>query len=105
MKRYKYLAILFLLCLSLLTACGNSDNHVADDNEGTSSTGNIVASLPTSEADVTQSSNTASYLEPQYDTQNNILTLTDLATNATQASYQFDGASVAFVDRKRYRMA
>lgn len=92
MKRYKYLAILFLLCLSLLTACGNSDNHVADNNEGTSSTGNIVTTLPTGEVDVTQSSNTASYLEPQYDTQNNTLTLTDLATNTTQASYQFDGA-------------
>lgn len=91
MKRYNYLVILFLLCVSLLTACRNSENQLSDNN-GTSSSGNIVSTLPAGEADVTQSSNTASYLEPQYDTQNNTLTLTDLTVNTTQASYHFDGA-------------
>lgn len=90
MKRYNYLVILFLLCVSLLTACGNSENQVSD-NYSTSS-GDIVTVLPADEADVPRSSDTMSYLEPQYDTQNNTLTVTDLTTNTAQASYQFDGA-------------
>lgn len=90
MKRYNYLAILFLLCVSLLTACGNSKNQVSD-NYSTSS-GDIATILPADEADVPRSSDTMAYLEPQYDTQNNTLTVTDLTTNTTQASYQFDGA-------------
>jgi len=89
MKRYNYLAILFLLCVSLLTACGNSGNQVSDNN-GTSNSDNTVSALPAGAANVTQSSNTAPYLEPQYDTQSSTLTLTDLTAGATQASYHFD---------------
>lgn len=91
MKRYNYLVILFLLCVTLITACGNSETQLSDNN-GTSSSGNIVAALPADKADVPQSNDTMAYLEPQYDTQNNTLTVTDLVANTTQASYQFDGA-------------
>lgn len=48
--------------------------------------------LSTDETDVTQHSGTASYPEPQYDARTGVLTLTDLAANAVQASYHFDGA-------------
>jgi len=88
-KRYNYFTILFLLCVSLLTACGNSGTQVPDNN-GTSSSDNIVSALPAGEADATQDSNTASYLEPQYDSQSSTLTLKDLADGTTRASYHFD---------------
>lgn len=95
MKRYNYLTILFLLCVSLLTACGNSENQVSG-NDDPASSGNPVSVLPADEDNVAESSDTMSYLEPQYDKQNNTLTLTDLAANTTQASYQFDGAQSIF---------
>ncbi len=41
---------------------------------------------------INRSSNTGSYLEPQYDTQSNALTLTDLTAGATPVSYHFDVA-------------
>ena len=62
MKRYKYLVVLFLLCASLLTACGTGKSQSSNQgsgvdagnsatSQGEAGTGNIVTSLPAGETD------------------------------------------------------
>ena len=89
MKRYRYLAALFLLCALFLTACGTVKSQ-GSSQEGGTDAGSIVTALPAGEADSTQSGNMASCVKPLYDPQGNSLTLTDLASNTILASYPFD---------------
>ena len=101
MKRYKYLVVLFLLCASLLTACGTGKSQSSNQgsgvdagnsatSQGEAGTGNIVTSLPAGETDGVQGSNMTSCVETLYNPQSSSLALTDLAANTILASYPFD---------------
>ena len=101
MKRYKYLVVLFLLCASLLTACGTGKSQSSNQgsgvdagnsatSQGEAGTGNIVTSLPAGETDGVQGSNMTSCVETLYNPQSSSLALTDLAAKTILASYPFD---------------